>query len=87
MATPIQPAWGAAGSRGYSRAALDRVIGLLILAFYVFAVVGLAGIVTFGVIRLFPTKDETNKPDKPSDDGTGEPQGRLFRRAKREASA
>ena len=65
---------------------MDRVIGLLILAFYVVSVVGLAGAVTYGVIRLFPTKDKPDKPDKPSDDGTGEPQGRLFRRSKREAT-
>jgi hypothetical protein len=65
---------------------LDRVIGLLILAFYVVCVLGLAGAVTYGVVRIFPVKDETNKPDKPSDDGTGEPQGRLFRRSKREAT-
>jgi hypothetical protein len=62
---------------------LDRVIGLLLLAIYVALVVGLAGAVTYGVIRIFPTKDDGEKPDKPSDDGAGEPQGRLFRRSKR----
>jgi hypothetical protein len=66
---------------------LDRVLGLLILAFYVVCVVGLAGLVTYGVIKLFPTKDDTDKPDLPSDDGAGEAQGRLFRRSKREATS
>jgi hypothetical protein len=62
---------------------VDRVIGLLILAFYVACVVGLAGAVTYGVIKLFPVKDKPDKPEGPSDDGTGEAQGRLFRRSKR----
>jgi len=62
---------------------VDRVIGLLILAFYVVCVLSLAGGVTYGVIRLFPVKDKPDKPDEPSDDGTGESQGRLFRRSKR----
>jgi hypothetical protein len=62
---------------------LDRVLGLLILAVYVVLVVGLAGAVTYGVVKIFPTKDDSDKPDKPSDDGAGEPQGRLFRRSKR----
>ena len=62
---------------------MDQAIGLFILAAYVVIVVGLAGAVTYGVIKLFPTRDDTNKPDKPSDDGSGEPQGRLFRRSKR----
>jgi hypothetical protein len=63
---------------------LDRILGLLILAVYVVAIIGLAGVVTFGVIRLFPTKDRPSRPDRPSDDGT--PVGRLFRRAKREVT-
>ena len=65
---------------------MDRVIGLLILALYVVLVLGLAGAVTLGVIKIFPTKDDADKPDKPSDDGTGEAQGRLFRRSKRAAA-
>ena len=62
---------------------MDRALGLLILAFYVASVVGLAGLVTYGVIRFFPVKGDKDEPDKPSGDGTGEPQGRLFRRSKR----
>jgi hypothetical protein len=49
---------------------LDRVLGLLILAVYV-------------VVRIFPVKDKPQNPEGPSDDGTGESQGRLFRRSKR----
>ncbi len=74
-------------ARGYSTAALDRALGLFILAVYVVSIVGLAGLVTYGVIRLFPTRDKPDKPDQPSDDGTGESQGRLFRRSKREATS
>jgi hypothetical protein len=62
---------------------LDRVLGLLILAVYVVSVVGLAGLVTYGVVRIFPVKDKPQNPDGPSDDGAGESQGRLFRRSKR----
>jgi hypothetical protein len=49
--------------------------------------VGLAAAVTFVAIRIFPTKDRPGKkPDEkpPSDDGSGA--GRLFRKAKREAT-
>jgi hypothetical protein len=63
---------------------LEQALGLLILAFYVVAIMALAGIVTYGVIRLFPTKDRPDKPDSPSEDGTGA--GRLFRKAKRAAT-
>jgi hypothetical protein len=63
---------------------LDRVLGLLLLAVYVVAIMGLAGLVTYGVIRLFPTRDRPGGSDTPSDDGG--PAGRLFRRAKREAT-
>jgi hypothetical protein len=83
--TRCQAACGAGGARGYSTAALDRALGLLVLAVYVVTIIGLAGLVTYGVIRLFPTKDRPDKPDKPSDDGT--PVGRLFRRAKRAATS
>ena len=64
---------------------MDSILGLLILTVYVVAIMGLAGLVTYGVIRLFPTKDKPSSPDKPSDDGT--PMGRLFRRAKRGEAA
>jgi len=51
---------------------------------YITAVVGLAALITYAVIRIFPTERTPKKPDKPetpSNDGTA--QGRLFRRAKR----
>lgn len=54
---------------------------------YIVAIVGLAAVVTFTVIRIFPTERTPRKPDKsdePSDDGAGA--GRLFRRAKRGAA-
>ena len=66
---------------------MDELIGLILLAVYITAIVGLAALVTYTVIRLFPTKRTPDKPDKPdkpetpSGDGTG--QGRLFRKAKR----
>jgi hypothetical protein len=61
---------------------LDRILGLLLLAVYVAAIVGLSAGVTFLVVKLFPVKSKPTKPDAPSEDGDG-PAGRLFRRAKR----
>jgi hypothetical protein len=66
---------------------LDSLLGLAMLALYVVGMVGLAAAVTFVAIRIFPTKDRPGKkPDEkpPSDDGSGA--GRLFRKAKREAT-
>jgi hypothetical protein len=69
---------------------LDRALGLLLLAVYITAIVGLAALITFAVIRIFPTErtpkkpDRPDKPETPSGDGTA--QGRLFRRAKRGAA-
>ena len=64
---------------------MDEILGLLLLALYIVAIVGLAAPITFAVIRIFPTQRNPKKPDKPegpsSDDGAGA--GRLFRRAKR----
>ena len=64
---------------------MDRVFGLLLLLVYVAVVVGLSAGVTFLVIKLFPVKSKPNKPETPSGDGDG-PAGRLFRKAKREAT-
>jgi hypothetical protein len=62
---------------------LDTVLGLFLLAVYIIAIVGLAALVTFVAIRIFPTKDRPEKkPDPPSADADT-PAGRLFRRAKR----
>jgi hypothetical protein len=63
---------------------LDQALGLFILAVYVVSIIALAGFVTYGVIRLFPTKDRPSKPEPPSGDGT--PAGRLFRKARRAAT-
>jgi hypothetical protein len=66
---------------------LDRVLGLLLLAVFITVIVGLAAVVTFGVIKIFPTERNPKKPDKPetpSGDGVGAgAAGRLFRKAKR----
>jgi hypothetical protein len=67
---------------------LDQLLGLVLLAIYIAAIVGLAGLVTYLAIRIFPTKSHSSKKDDgappSSDDGAGA--GRLFRRAKREAT-
>ncbi len=66
---------------------MNELLGLILLAVYITAIVGLAALVTYAVIKLFPTKRTPDKPDKPetpSGDGTGA--GRLFRRAKRGAA-
>ena len=66
---------------------MDRAFGLLLLLAYIVLIVGLAAGVTFVVIKLFPMKPKESKPEEPSNDGDGPPpQGRLFRRAKREAT-
>jgi hypothetical protein len=65
---------------------LDRALGLLLLAVYIVAIVGLAAGVTYAVIKIFPTKDRPDKPEKPevSGDGAGSTAaGRLYRKAKR----
>jgi hypothetical protein len=62
---------------------LDTLLGLILLALYIVGIVGLAMLLTFVAIKLFPTKDRPSKdPDEPSNDGGG-PAGRLFRRARR----
>jgi hypothetical protein len=65
---------------------LDRILGLLLLALYIAAIVGLAAAVTFAVIRIFPTERTPKKPDEPDKTGktTGSDSGgSLFRRSKR----
>jgi hypothetical protein len=76
----------AAGAPRYSTTALDTLLGLILLAVYIVGIVGFAALVTFAAIRIFPTKDKPGKkPEPPSPDGDA-PVGRLFRRAKREAT-
>jgi hypothetical protein len=67
---------------------LDKPLGLILLAVYVVAIVALASAVTFGAIKIFPTRDYSKDKDQdqkpPPDDGS--PAGRLFRKAKRGAA-
>jgi hypothetical protein len=67
---------------------LDQLLGLILLAVYIVAVVGLAAGITFVVIKIFPTERTPKKPEKPetpSGDGAAGA-GRLFRRSKRGAA-
>ena len=65
---------------------MDTALGLVALAGYILAIVGLAAAMTYTVIRIFPTErnpKKPDKPDKPATNGSEESGGRLFRRAKR----
>ncbi|MEX0851098.1 MAG: hypothetical protein WD015_06300 [Gaiellaceae bacterium] len=65
---------------------MDKALGILMLAGYITAVVGLASAITFAVIRIFPTErnpKKSDKPEKPSS-GVSTGGGSLFRRSKRE---
>jgi hypothetical protein len=68
---------------------LNDVLGLLLLAVYIVAIVGLAAAITFAVIKIFPT-ERNPKPDKPDDSdqtrGTESSGGSLFRRSKKAAT-
>jgi hypothetical protein len=74
-------------ARSYSTAALNDALGLLLLAVYISAIVGIAALVTYAVIKIFPTERNPKKPDKPdtpsSGNGVESTAGRLFRKAKR----
>jgi hypothetical protein len=68
---------------------LDDALGLLLLLVYIVAIVGLAAAITYAVIRIFPTernskrdKDDSSPPTR-GEESSG---GRLFRKAKREAT-
>jgi H+/gluconate symporter-like permease len=71
---------------------LDDLLGLVYLAGYIVAIIALAAGITWAVIKIFPTqrspkKDEKDeKPAKADANGSGEGQGRLFRRSKRGSS-
>ena len=69
---------------------MEKLLGLLLLAAYITIIVGLAAAVTYAVIRIFPTQRTPSKPDDAdppaSNRGSESLQGRLFRRAKREAT-
>ena len=68
---------------------MDQALGLVFLAGYIVLVISLAAAITWGVIRIFPTernpRKKDDKPEKPPANGSsGEGQGRLFRRSKRQ---
>jgi hypothetical protein len=68
---------------------LDDALGLLLLAVYIVGIVGLAAAITYAVIRIFPTERNPKKPDKDDSEpkrGEESAGGRLFRKAKREAT-
>ena len=44
---------------------MDSVLGLLMLAFYIAVVIGLAALVTWAVIKLFPTEKTPKQPKDP----------------------
>ena len=71
---------------------MDRALGILLLAVYITAIVGLAAAVTYAVIRIFPTERTPKKPKSDEADTNGSSSGgaaggnvggRLYRRAKR----
>jgi len=64
---------------------LDRILGLLLLVVYITAILGISALITFAVVKIFPTERNPKKPDKPDapSSDAGESAGRLFRRAKR----
>jgi len=72
-------------ARGYSTAALDDALGLLLLVVYIVGILAISAGITYGVIKIFPTERKPKNPDKqessepPASDG----EGRLFRRSKR----
>ena len=75
---------------GYSTAALDDVLGLLLLVVYISAIVGLAAAITYAVDQDLPDgaeAEEARTRTRPrrtrGEESAG---GRLFRRAKREAT-
>ena len=74
-------------ARGYSTAALEKILGLLLLAVYIVAIVGLAALVTFAVVKIFPTERTPKKSDKqessPQAPNGSDGGGKLFRKSKR----
>ena len=68
---------------------MDKPLGLLLLAAYILAIVGLAAAVTFAVIKIFPTERTPKRPDKPetpTSSGTSSG-GSLFRKSKNAATS
>ena len=69
---------------------MDDALGLLLLVVYITSILAISAGVTYAVVRIFPTERNPKKPDKPdspsSGNGVEAAAGRLFRRAKREAT-
>ena len=69
---------------------MDAALGLLLLVVYILSILGISAAITYAVVRIFPTERNPKKPDKPDSpsagNGTEALGGRLFRRAKREAT-
>ncbi|MCI0636179.1 MAG: hypothetical protein L0206_20035, partial [Actinobacteria bacterium] len=69
---------------------MDDVLGILLLAGYIVAILAISAAVTFAVVKIFPTErnpKKSDKPDEPEPPSTGNGSeggaGRLFRKAKR----
>jgi hypothetical protein len=66
---------------------LDRVLGILLLVVYIVTILGISALVTYAVVKIFPTERKPKRPadpDAPSSSGdVDSTAGRLFRRAKR----
>ena len=68
---------------------MGDVLGILLLAVYILAILAISASVTFAVVKIFPTERSPKKPDQaepPSSSGNGgegASAGRLFRKAKR----
>ena len=68
---------------------MNDVLGVLLLVVYITAIVGLAAVITFAVIKIFPTERNPKKPDQDDDSSTRGSEstgGSLFRRSKRAAT-
>lgn len=75
--------------RGYSTAALDDALGLLLLVAYIAGILGISAAITYAVVKIFPTERKPKDPDKqdsshPPADADGA--GKLFRKSKRAAT-
>ena len=76
-------------ARGYSTAALDDALGLLLLVVYIVGILAISAGVTYTVVMIFPTErnpGEKDKDDSSSPPSTPDGAGRLFRRSKRAAT-
>ena len=75
-------------ARGYSTAALEDALGLLLLVVYIVAILAISAGITYAVVKIFPTERNPGKKDKDDSPPPSNPDGagRLFRRSKRPAT-